>query len=166
ALKHSTGQQELRGYPLRSAGRRAMFALGVAMLLVFAPAGTLLAQTTTSPDTAPATSSSGSGVAQDPGAVAADPSKLIDPDTTAVAMELRESTHFSSITVRPVSKSGNSKALIRAVLDDQSGQQDLHAAIHHNEQLMRTLKSHGLSVDDVVSITTDRNDNAIVFVRG
>lgn len=138
------------------------------MLLAFSSTGPSLAQTTTSSsdETPPAASSTSSTTAQDPGAVAADPSKLIDPDPIAVAMELRETSQFSSIVIRPASKSGNSKALIRAVLDDQSGLQALHAAILRNEQLMRTLKSRGVSVNDVLSITTDRNDNAIVFVRG
>ncbi len=102
----------------------------------------------------------------DAAAQAADPAQLIDPDMFATAIEVRETTHFASITITPVDSSENSRALIRNVLQDQQGMEDLHAAIRGNRELMKTLKGKGIPVDDVVSVTTDRNDNAIVFTRG
>ena len=104
--------------------------------------------------------------APDTAAQMADPARLIDPNMYATAIEVRETQHFGSITITPVDRSENSKALIRTVMQDQPGIEDLRNAIRANAQLMKALKDRGISVDDVVSVTTDRNDNAIVFVKG
>lgn len=102
---------------------------------------------------------------QDPGAAAADPALLINPDIAAAAIEIGETTHFKAIRIEPVDRSENSKALVRAVLDNASALEDLHEAIRRNTQLSKALSSRDVSVDDVVSVTTDRDDNAIVFTR-
>lgn len=106
------------------------------------------------------------GTAPDKAAETADPARLIDPNMYATAIEVRETPHFGSITITPVDRSENSKALIRTVMQDQPGIEDLRNAIRANAQLMKALNNRGISVDDVVSVTTDRNDNAIVFVKG
>jgi len=143
-------------------------AASLAMLMAAAWPCHATAQTTASPDdtTISTDSSTKKASTSDSSADSADPSKLIDADLTAVSIELRQTPSFSSIVVKPVGKSGNSKALVRILLDDQSGLRDLHAAIRRNDQLMTILRSRRISVDDVVSISTDRNDNAIVFVKG
>lgn len=105
------------------------------------------------------------GTRPDAAAQAADPSRLIDPNMYATAIEVGETQHFGSITVMPVDKSENSRALIRSVLDDQDGLEALHRAVRGNSQLMAVLTGKGIPAGDVVSVTTDQNDNAIVFVK-
>lgn len=107
-----------------------------------------------------------SGMKPDAAAQAADPARLIDPDMYATAIEVQQTKHFKSITITPLDKSENSKALIRTVLADQSGMEDLRKAVRGNRALMKALEDRGLTAGDVVSVTTDRNDNAIVFVKG
>jgi hypothetical protein len=124
-----------------------------------------LAQSSSDSGSAGQTMSQSSKGASAKRADAADPSHLIDPNRSAAAIIVRKSPDFASIKVEPVSKSGNSQALIRAVLDHDAGLDALHEAIRGNADMMKALKAQGASVDDVVAVTTDRNNDAIVFTR-
>ena len=142
------------------AGRRTIASVaGAAAFLLAAAAGATAAVAGGSG------SASGTPAGKSTAAQLADPARLIDPDLYAAAIEVRETAHFGSVTVTPVGRSENSAALIASVLQDQDGLEELRAAVRKNGQLMAALKREGVSLIDLVSVTTDQNNNAILFVR-
>ncbi|TPW26693.1 hypothetical protein [Pararhizobium mangrovi] len=99
------------------------------------------------------------------GAGVADPGQLIDPNLSAQAIAVRETPKFASIKIVPVEQSGNSKPLVQAVMDENAAAETLRDAIRANADLMRYLRAHDVQVSNVVALSTDRNNNAIVFTR-
>lgn len=144
--------------------RKTMLA-GVALSVLSLAATSALAQSSTADGSPGQTMSNASASASARRADAADPSHLIDPNRAAAAIIVRNTPDFAAIKVEPVSRSGNSKVLIRAVLDHDAGLDDLHDAIRGNAAMMKVLKGQNVAVDDVVAVTTDRNNDAIVFTR-
>ncbi len=153
-----------------SAARIAILVAGFAALPALST--TAGAASSTTAGAAASTTAGDSGGAAQPDkadrntpASAADPSELIDPDMYATAIEVQQTLHFHSIRVVPVDKSENSAALIGAVTRDQPGVEALRQAVRGNGELAGALSSRGLSAGDVVAVTTDRNDDAILFVK-
>lgn len=135
----------------RNSSISGLFLAAVLLLACAIGAGTASAQTT--------------AATGDDATAAADPAQLLNPDTAASAIEIRETPHFGSIKIRSARQSDDDAAIVRVVLEDTSGLDALRKAIRGNSELMSALAARDKSVDDVISVTTDRNDDAIIFTR-